>query len=300
MFKLNNKRYVLVVMSISAILVSLFSLGIYLSLKFYSNNRIYFIPRVPEEYRHSLVGNFIDHNYREKSILLLGDSQPYGALYPSKYAFSTLLENKLKKNIINLAVPGSRISYSISVLEYLYQNNMKFEKVIFNVNQNHIPGSAALRLQESKERPPKDFLIGILNELNSFTQLAVMPDLTEWHKPKGAVKFEKLNRGHFKIEDEDLKAYARELETLIDLAKKVSNDVIIYITPYCLSVLKGNDESILELLEQFSKHIFAFCEEQQIRCINVNMTEDEFYFDFVHFNSKGHEKMSDILFDYLR
>ena len=64
----------------------------------YNENRIYSIRKVPDEYRISLVERFIDKNYKNNSILVLGDSQPNGHLFPEKFIFSKLLENKLNKN----------------------------------------------------------------------------------------------------------------------------------------------------------------------------------------------------------
>ena len=46
--------------------------------------------------------------------------------------------NKLNKNILNLAFQDSRILDNTIILEYLIENNLKFDSIIFNVNQSHI------------------------------------------------------------------------------------------------------------------------------------------------------------------
>jgi lipoprotein len=296
MFKLTNKKYVLIVILFPAIFILLVSCFIYFSLKFYSSNRIYSIRKVPEDYRVSLVNNFINNNYKDKSILLLGDSQPNGFGYPTKYIFSTLLENKIQKNIINLAFQDSRILDNTFILEYLYQHNMKFENIVYNINQSHVKDSNFSRLKE-KGHIQRDFSVGIISELKSFTELAIMPNPKT--KPDEALKF-KTYEDYFKTEKNDLEGYIIKLEMFIKLAKKVSDNVILYITPHCLNAVKYNNEKDLEKIKYFSKYILKFCENKDIKCVSIDITEDKFYVDIVHFNSRGHEKMSDILFDILK
>lgn len=296
MIKLTNKLYVLMIILLPIIfLVSIF-LIIYLYLKTYEDSRIYSIRKVPEEYRVSLINNFINDNYKKDSILLLGDSQPNGHMYPTKYIFSNLLENKLKKKIINLAFQDSRILDNIYIIEYLYQNNMRFETIIFNVNQSHIKQNDFSRLKE-KGLFPKDFLIGIFVELKSFIQLVVTPNPRL--KPSEKIIFSKYEN-YFEIEEERQKEYFDKLEIFINLAKKISDNVIIYITPHSINAVKHNNENDIEILKKFSQDIIKFCENKDIKCIDIDITEDDYYIDIVHFNSKGHEKMSEIFYDILK
>ncbi|MCT7602552.1 SGNH/GDSL hydrolase family protein [Aliarcobacter butzleri] len=296
MIKLTNKLYVLMIILLSIIFLLSIFLIIYLYLKTYEDSRIYSIRKVPEEYRVSLVNNFINNNYKKDSILLLGDSQPKGHMYPTKYIFSNLLENKLKKKIINLAFDDSRILDNIYIIEYLYQNNMKFETLIFNVNQSHIKQNDFSRLKE-QGLFPKDFLIGIFVELKSFIQLVVTPNPK--FKPNEEIIFLKYEN-YFEIEQERQKEYFQKLEIFINLAKKISDNVIIYITPHSINAVKHNNENDIEILNKFSQDIIKFCENKGIKCIDIDITEDNYYIDIVHFNSKGHEKMSEILYNSLK
>lgn len=296
MIKLTNKLYVLMIILLPIIFLLSIFLIIYLYLKTYEDSRIYSIRKVPEEYRVSLVNNFINNNYKKDSILLLGDSQPNGHMYPTKYIFSNLLENKLKKKIINLAFQDSRILDNIYIIEYLYQNNMKFETLIFNVNPSHIKQNDFSRLKE-QGLFPKDFLIGIFVELKSFIPLVVTPNPK--FKPNEEIIFLKYEN-YFEIEQERQKEYFQKLEIFINLAKKISDNVIIYITPHSINAVKHNNENNIEILNKFSQDIIKFCENKGIKCIDIDITEDNYYIDIVHFNSKGHEKMSEIFYDILK
>lgn len=297
MFRLTYKKYVYIITLLLLIFIILAPLSTYLYLTFYSDNRIYSIRKVSEEYRVSLVNNFINNNYKENSILLLGDSQPNGHLYPTKYIYSTLLENKLTKNVLNLAFQDSRILDNIYMLEYLHKRNMKFESIIFNVNASHIKANDFTRLKENG-LIPKEFFIGIFKQLSSFIKLIMYPN--PQLKPNEQIDFRNHGNDYFEIKEEKLKEYFYKLEIFIDLAKNISNNVIIYETPHSLNAIKYNNKDDIAILEKFSNSFSEFCKNKNIKCINIDILEDDYYIDIVHFNSKGHEKMSTILYDILK
>ena len=260
----------------------------------YNENRIYSIRKVPDEYRISLVERFIDKNYKNNSILVLGDSQPNGHLFPEKFIFSKLLENKLNKNILNLAFQDSRILDNTIILEYLIENNLKFDSIIFNVNQSHIKVNNFSHLKKEKD---SYYILGILKESKAFRDFVENPNPIIL--PSDKLKLTKYN-GYFSMSEQQLTDYINKLEVFIDLAKKISDNVIIYITPHSINAVKYNNEKDIEILNKFSHDIIKFCENKGVKCIDIDITEDNYYIDIVHFNSKGHEKMSEIFYDILK
>ena len=260
----------------------------------YNENRIYSIRKVPDEYRISLVERFIDKNYKNNSILVLGDSQPNGHLFPEKFIFSKLLENKLNKNILNLAFQDSRILDNTIILEYLIENNLKFDSIIFNVNQSHIKVNNFSHLKKEKD---SYYILGILKESKAFRDFVENPNPIIL--PSDKLKLTKYN-DYFSMSEQQLTDYINKLEVFIDLAKKISDNVIIYITPHSINAVKHNNENDIEILNKFSEDIIKFCENKGIKCIDIDITEDNYYIDIVHFNSKGHEKMSEIFYDILK
>ena len=112
-------------------------------------------------------------------------------------------------------------------------------------------------------------------------------------------KMTKKYENYFEIEQERQKEYFYKLEIFINLAKKISDNVIIYITPHSINAVKHNNENDIEILNKFSQDIIKFCENKGIKCIDIDITEDDYYIDIVHFNSKGHEKMSEIMYKIL-
>ncbi len=260
----------------------------------YNENRIYSIRKVPDEYRISLVERFIDKNYKNNSILVLGDSQPNGHLSPEKFIFSKLLENKLNKNILNLAFQDSRILDNTIILEYLIENNLKFDSIIFNVNQSHIKVNNFSHLKKEKD---SYYILGILKESKAFRDFVENPNPIIL--PSDKLKLTKYN-DYFSMSEQQLTDYINKLEVFIDLAKKISDNVIIYITPHSINAVKYNNEKDIEILNKFSHDIIKFCENKGVKCIDIDITEDNYYIDIVHFNSKGHEKMSEIFYDILK
>ena len=126
-------------------------------------------------------------------------------LYP-KYTIMDQLMYFAALRGVSASEAKKRIHYwaeRFDIIEYLYQNNMKFETLIFNVNQSHIKQNDFSRLKE-QGLFPKDFLIGIFVELKSFIQLVVTPNPK--FKPNEEIIFLKYEN-YFEIEQERQKEY---------------------------------------------------------------------------------------------
>lgn len=291
---MNKYKKLSILYIIVPIVLLFYVLFILEKLNSYNENRIYSIRKVPNEYRISLVERFIDKNYKNNSILILGDSQPNGHRFPEKFIFSKLLENKLNKNILNLAFQDSRILDNTIVLEYLLENNLKFDSIIFNVNQSHIKVNNFSHLKKEKD---SYYILGILKESKAFRDFVENPNPILL--PSDKLKLTKYNN-YFSMSEQQLIDYINKLEVFITLAKKISDNVIIYITPHSINAVKYNNEKDIEILNKFSHDIIKFCENKGVKCIDIDITEDNYYIDIVHFNSKGHEKMSEIFYDILK
>ena len=57
------------------------------------------------------------------------------------------------------------------------------------------------------------------------------------------------------MSEQQLTDYINKLEVFIDLAKKISDNVIIYITPHSINAVKHNNENDIEILNKFSEDI---------------------------------------------
>lgn len=276
------------------IVFTLFSIFILYKLNLYDENRIYSIRKIPDQYRISLLERFIDKKYQKNSILILGDSQPNGYTYPEQFIFSKLLENKLNKNVLNLAFQDARILDNTIIMQYLLEKDMKFDTIIFNVNQSHVKGNDFSHLKKDVN---DNYIYGILKEPKAFKDLVDNPNPIIFRSDK--FKLGKYNN-YFDMNEKQMEEYTLKLKDFINLAKNISNNLIIYITPHSINSVKNNNENDISILNKFSNNIFEFCKNQDIKCIDINITEDDYYIDIVHFNSKGHEKMSEILYNILK
>ena len=287
------KKISLLYMIVPIVLILYIVFSLY-KLNLYNENRIYSIRKMPVEYRMSLIENFIDKKYKENSILVLGDSQANGHMYPEEFIFSKLLQNKLNKNIINLAFQDSRILDNTEILKYLLEKNMKFETIIFNVNQSHVQINNYSRLKEDKEVKNSYYIFGTLKEPKAFKDFLENPNPTSMTSDK--LNLRKFSN-YYNMNEKHIEEYILKLNDFVNIAKNISNRVIIYITPHSLNAVKYNNENDIEVLNNFSKKILNFCKNKNVECIEIDITEDNYYIDIVHLNSKGHEKMSDIFYD---
>lgn len=290
MFSIKDKNY-----SKSFVLIALLILvSIYLSIlkpiDDYSSDRIYNLLKVPAAYRISLMKFFLDKQYTENSTLILGDSQPNGFKYPDKDIFSTILSKKLNKKVINVAFRDARVLDSIHILGYLKSQDMRVDTIVYNVNPAHVKAPKQYRLDINNS---VDYKVGILKNSNIFQDFpnhfnpTVAPN-DDFYKYPSLPNF-------FDMPEKELKLYLIELKKLITLAKSISKQVIIYTTSHYVLDFKrlGLDSSTLDKLED---KVLNICKENNVTYLKPDIVEKKYYKDIVHFNSKGHINMAEILY----
>lgn len=294
MFKLKRKTFVITV--VFAVIIGLLFMSLMLigKISSYDENRIYNLRKVDKTYRVKLLEAYIDRVYKKNSILILGDSQPNGHNFPNEYIFSTLLEKKLQQNIINMAFQDSRILDNLYILDYCKNKNYKFEKVIFNINQSHIKQSSFQHLDVLNKM---DYKLKIFKDLKSFFKIAFVPNPVSL--PSENLKLTKYEN-YFDMNNTSINLYLNKVEKLINESKKVTNELIIYLTPHSTNAIQFNDENDLEKINQFNKLVYNKCEKKLITCFEPKIFDDKYYIDIVHFNSLGHQKMSEELFELLK
>lgn len=295
--KISNKKYTIyTLISVVTLALALFLFLIY-KLQTYDGNRVSNVRAVPKEYRASLIDLFINKKLsleESNGILILGDSQPNGHAHPTKYTFAYILEKKIKKPVINIAFQDARILDNIYALKYIKSKNIKFDKVVFNANASHVKEASFQRLETSRSR--ESYLQGFFKEPKAFLKLALNPNPIK--KPPEKLILKKYVN-YFKIDETSLFVYNNHLDELISIAKEVSGNVVIYITPHSLNAVKYNDARDLESLEIFAEEIEKNCLKNKVFCLQPKLIEDKYYFDIVHFNKFGHIKFAEVLNDFL-
>lgn len=296
MLNIKNKTFVLVY--IGVVITAVFGCYLFIIswLEYYDSHRIYSVRKVPEEYRVSLVNKYIDNNFKDSKVLILGDSQPNGHLYPDIDIYSTRLENNIGKKVINLAFQDSRILDNIYILEYLIDKGYKVDNLIFNINQSHIKQNNFSRLSEVGVSKV-EINLNIIKDINSFVKLILSPNPNK--APNENIRFSKYNN-YFKIDDDDFDAYLLKLGKFIKLSKVVTNNTLIYITPHSRNAVVFNNRDDLKVLSEFSERVKLFCLNLDVSCVDIDIKEDEYYIDIVHFNSLGHKKMANLLASYIQ
>ena len=294
MFNIKDKNY-----SRSFVLITLLILiSIYISIlkpiEDYNSSRVYNLLKVPASYRVSLMNKFLDKQYVENSILILGDSQPNGFKYPDKDIFSTLLSKKLNKKVINAAFRDARVLDSLYILSYLKSQEMHLDTIVYNVNPAHAKAPTQYRLDLNNSI---DYKVGIFKNSNIFQDFpnhfnpTVTPNNDFYNYPSLP--------NFFDMPEKELKLYLIELKKLITLAKSVSNQVILYTTSHYVEDFKrlGLNSSTLDKLED---KVLTICKESNVTFLKPAITKKKYFKDIVHFNNKGHIKMSEILYNVIK
>lgn len=289
MFSIKKKFYVFSLLILVFLILLISSFIFYYQIETYDSNRIYNLRNVDKKYRAILLENYIDRVYKENSILILGDSQPNGHNFPDKFIFSTLLQDELNTNIINLAFQDSRILDNIFILNYCKEKNYKFKAIIFNINHSHIKES---EFQHLDLKNKINWKISIYSNLKSFYRLAFNPNPDSI--PKESITFAKYP-DYFGMNNLTINSYIHKIETIIKLSKSISINTIFYLTPHSINAIKYNKQDDLEKIKLFNKNIINYCQINSIDCFEPDIFEDKYFIDIVHFNSLGHRKMADLL-----
>lgn len=290
---MTKKFYVNSLISSLIFVILIICTVLYLKINTYNDNRIYNLRLVDTKFRTKLLEQYIDRVYKNNSILIIGDSQPNGHRFPTEFIFSTLIQKELNKNVINMAFQDSRILDNTFILEYCDKKNYKFDKIIFNVNQSHIKQSDFQHLDLKNN---DDYKLKILTDIKSFYKLAFYPNPT--NTPSDKLHLSKY-KNYFDMNDSTINSYLEKLKNLIKLSNKITNNMIVYITPHSLNAVDFNNKADKNILSNFNNSIFNFCRKNKLHCFEPNITEDKYYIDIVHLNSVGHKKMADIILNEL-
>jgi hypothetical protein len=289
MVKLNTKTYPGFLLFGTLSLFMLLVLYTFLLINKYDLSKVPNLRKVAAEYRASLVENYLSRRYKDDSILILGDSQVMGGRLPEKYIFSTLLKNSLDANIINLAFGDSRILDSTFILDYAFKNGMKFSAITYNINHAHVKKYDFRRIDLENR---KSYLHGLYKDLKSFMFMVFFKDPLE--KIPSELEMYKYP-GYFDMSEKTVQSYGENLKNLIQVAKKVSGKVIIYSAPHSREAVIDNNANDLEKLLSFDLSMKNICLKNKVSYFRPNIFESKYYYDIVHFNTKGHMEMARLL-----
>ncbi|WP_145312361.1 SGNH/GDSL hydrolase family protein [Gimesia fumaroli] len=288
---MNNKKYTLCFVFLSSVSLSLIYMTVLRPIYEYNLDRIYDLRQVPIEYRVSLQEDFIDRTYENNAVLLLGDSQPYGYRHVPKRIFSRLLSQKLGKKVFNLAFADKSITDNINTLNYIVSKKMRFDSVIFNVNQAHPKSPTSQRLDLINET---DYKLGIVQNRKAFEIFI------EYFNPKADYTRgffqQEISPDYYNMPLKNFSIYLGKVEQLISLAKLASNNVIIYETPYAEEDVKRLQLDMSDM-EMFTNDIKRICSKHRVVFLKPNISKIEYFDDLVHFSKKGHVKMAQILYE---
>ncbi len=290
MFNIKDKNYSKSFVLIALLILVSMYISILKPIEDYNSSRIYNLTKVPKTYRVSLMNKFLDKQYVKNSILIIGDSQPNGFKYPDKDIFSTLLSKKLNNKVINAAFSDARVLDSLYILNYLKSKNMLLDTIVYNVNPAHIKEPASQRLDPNNSI---DYKIGILKNSNIFQDFP--NHFNPIKTPNNSFYNYPSLPNYFNMPEESLKLYLLELQKLIDIAKSISTQVIIYATPHYIEDFKRLDLNATKV-HNIEGRVLNVCKDCGVIFLKPDISEKKYYKDIVHFNDKGHIKISDIFY----
>jgi hypothetical protein len=299
MAQLSNKDYVLVVLGIGSLLQLLLALVYWNLVEPYwtwRQYRVVEITRFPSLIRRALVDGYIANTVAKQTkplVLVMGDSEPYGAFVEERLTFSHLLAQHLPNYaVFNISFKGGQFSDIEKVLDSLERYHVHPEMIIFDVDFAHfrVPGDTQ---SDGYGVLPSAFVpiylaIGAatlpdVRRVYEFSSQS--PDLRPDTFNYIPLSRDSLSSDPSPESDESFKHVLRR-------TTRVSKNVVAYIPPFAIESFKhyGFDDVAFK---RVAAHYVGICKNLGVDCLDLSSALPmNNFLDVIHLNGQGHAFMA--------
>ena len=254
-----------------------------------------------EEYRLPYIERFLSRRLSQdkRYIIILGDSQFYGADFPEDQIFSGLLQSKVSKDgyeVINLAMTDGRAIDMSKIIGVIGKLNIKVSHYIYNFDLAHyskIYEKDFGRLSSYKKLPAISFFYAHTMVINYLKKIL---SFTIFQKAEPKLKMEIENAGRY---DTDHERNDHNFAKLVqDMRSNCQNPMIVF-SPHCQECFQySHFDATL-----FTHDIIFYgnlARKQGVPPIDLTFSfEKNNFIDIIHLNLKGHLALSNVLSDHI-
>jgi hypothetical protein len=282
---------------LSSLLISFFVIGIvkFKLDRFYEvsnrmiNCRLFNTEQFVDVIDYFLMRKTITSNTFE--LLVIGDSQPFGAHYKVNNTFPSLIENKLGRGtVLNLSFNDQRIGDTSEIFDILKRKNIHIKNVLIAIDDGHPRFNSFKWIKNQKKANGYKILL--------YPKIIIQA-LFEERNYKHPMEYSNQTLKDY-FEDTTNMEFQKSVDVLFKKAKGIADQVYIYITPHPTLGLEYLGYSWKDL-EVFYEMINQKCQSHRVHCIFPYEKFDRHdFFDIAHFNQLGHEKMAEIIYKKLK
>jgi len=293
------KKYLLLVLGIGCLLQLLLAIFYWKLVEPYwawSQPRAVEITSFPSLIRRALVDGYVANTVAAESrplILVMGDSEPYGAFVDERLIFSHLLAQHLPNYaVFNISFKGGQFADIEKVLDSLERHDVHPQLIIFDID------FARFRIAGNMQDDDQSVLSSTFVPIYVAIGAATLPDVRSVYRfsnrpPDLAPEtfgYMPLPRDSFPngpspVFDESLRQVLRR-------TKQISHNVVAYVPPFAIESFKyyGFDDVALQ---RVAAHYTDTCRSVGVECLNLSSALPlNNFVDIIHLNRRGHAYMA--------
>jgi lysophospholipase L1-like esterase len=258
-------------------------------------DRVANVVSVPLRYRLPLILDFVEAKLdaaHGKVTVILGDSQFYGYNQSWNDTFPAFLAKmNPDRKIINISVVAGRFNDTLLVLSHI--KDPRIGTILYEVNPS----------QFSTNIDPDDQQLAANTSRYPFFLL--VPSIA-WkfersfirHSGRQTFQYLQLEAKRYIIprKSRNIEKYRQVLSVLQNSGKRV----IVVMSPQDLAAFPLYRYDVAQIRRD-SGYLMGICREYRVTCVDMlDKLDNSDFFDVVHLNTRGHEKVAQLLMPYLR
>jgi len=291
----SHKKYVLLVLAIGCLLQLLLALVYWKLVEPYwtwRHHRAVEVTRFPSLIRRALVDGYIVNTVAKEAkpiVLVMGDSEPYGAFVDDRLIFSHLLAQRLPNySVFNISFMGGQFADIEKVLDSLERHNVHPEVLIFDVD------FADFRLPSERQDHHRGVLSSTFAPIYLAIAAATLPDVRSVYHFSNQPPvvhpetFDYLPLMRDSLPSDPPPEFDESFKQVLRRTKRVSPNVVAYIPPFAIESFKyyGFDDVAFK---RVAAHYVDICQDFAVDCLDLSgaLPIDDFI-DIIHLNRQGH------------
>jgi hypothetical protein len=292
-----HKRYLLLVLAVVCLLQMALALVYWKVLQpvlHWPKDRVVDVGRFPALLRRPLLDAYIANTVSKETrplVLVLGDSEAYGAFADERSIFAHLLSQHLTTvGTFDVSFKGAHLADIEKVIDSMERHRVRPEFIILEVD------FANFRKPENSDSADPDVLlsvrvpIGLAVAMATFSSVRSAYDFSQQpadvEGESESFNYMALPKDVFPLDPSP--AYDAALKRLLVRAKVRSKNVVAYIPPYAVDAFGyyGFDEPTFRKLVDY---YLGVCRESGARCLDLSGALPlSNFLDIIHLNKRGH------------
>lgn len=262
----------------------------------WQRHRVVEVTSFPPSVRRSLIDAYLANTVSRETrplILVLGDSESYGAFVDERFTFSHLLAQRFPSfGTYNVSIKGAQLTDIDRIIDSLQRYRIRPAFIIFDIDfasftRSGDADSDASHVLATTRLP---MLLTVAGATVPTVRSVYDFGRAQSQEAAGRFSYLPLPRSIFPTNPSD--TYDDALVRILTRMKAVSANVIAYVPPFAVAAFEryGFDETAFRRL---AVHYVGMCASRGVRCLDLSEALPlSNFMDIIHLNRQGHVVMA--------